>query len=77
MGESVILSTPLLLILLGLALGLCLYDRHYRATRGAFTLISAFLAIAACGYSLILGAQAREIITVLLAFLALNLEGWK
>lgn len=77
MGESVILSTPVLLLILGLALGLNLFDRHYRASRGVLTLISAFAAVFGCAYAFLLGAEMGEVITVLLGFLCLNLEGWK
>lgn len=77
MGESVILGTPVLLLILGTALGINLFDRHYRASKGRMTILSAFLTIAGCGYSLLLGAGMGEIITVLLMFLCLNLEGWK
>ena len=40
MGESVILSLPLAVVLYGAALFFCLFDRVYRATRGVFNLIS-------------------------------------
>lgn len=77
MSDSVILNTPILLALLGAALGLCLFDRFYRATRGWFTLASAAAAVLSCAYALILGAGMGEVVTVLLVFLCLNLEGWK
>ena len=77
MGESVILSTPVLLLIFGLALGLNLFDRHYRASKGALTVISALAAIGGCAYAFLLGAGMSEVITVLLGFLCLNLEGWK
>ena len=73
---SVLLETPVLWILFGAALGLCLFDRAYRGTRGIFTVLSALLAIIGCAYALLLGAGAAEIV-ILLAFLLLNLEGWK
>jgi len=74
---SVLLETPVLWILFGAALGLCLFDRAYRGTRGIFTVLSALLAIIGCVYALLLGAGAAEIAVILLAFLLLNLEGWK
>ena len=37
--ESVILQTPLALVLYGVALALCLFDRHYKASRGILTLV--------------------------------------
>lgn len=74
---SVLLETPVLWILFGAALGLCLFDRAYRGTRGIFTVLSALLAIIGCAYALLLGAGAADIAVILLAFLLLNLEGWK
>ena len=74
---SVILETPVLWLLFGAALGLNLFDRAYRGTRGIFTVLSALLAIIGCAYALLLGAGAAEIAVILLAFLLLNLEGWK
>lgn len=74
---SVLLETPVLWILFGAALGLCLFDRAYRGTRGIFTVLSALLAVIGCAYALLLGAGAAEIAVILLAFLLLNLEGWK
>lgn len=72
--ESVILQTPLAMVLFGAALFLCLYDRAYRATRGIFTLISTVLAIAATAYSLVAGAGLQECAAVLLVFLLLCME---
>lgn len=77
MGESVILNNPLLWVLFGIALAMCLFDKNYRATRGAFTVISAAFAVVGCAVALILGAGMGEVITVLLVFLLLGLEGWK
>ena len=77
MGESIILSTPLLWVLFGIALVLNLFDRHYRATKGLFTAVSAVVAMVACAIALILGAGTGEVVTVLLGFLLLGLEGWK
>lgn len=74
---SVLLETPVLWILFGAALGLCLFDRAYQGTRGIFTVLSALLAIIGCAYALLLGAGAADIAVILLAFLLLNLEGWK
>lgn len=77
MGESVILNTPLLWVLFGLALVLCVFDKTYRATKGMFTAASAAITVIACSVALILGAGTGEVITVLLVFLLLGLEGWK
>lgn len=77
MADSVILNTPLLLLLFGGGLGLNLFDRHYRASRGWMTLLSALAVVAACAHALLLGAGLGETVTILLVFLCLNLEGWK
>lgn len=77
MAGSVILNTPVLLLLFGGGLGLNLFDRHYRASRGWMTLLSALAVAAACAYALLLGAGLGETVTILLVFLCLNLEGWK
>lgn len=77
MDESIILSTPLLWLLFGIAIALAVYDKRSRATRGIFTAVSAVLAVIACAVALILGAGTGEVITVLLIFLLLGMEGWK
>lgn len=76
MAESIILNSPVLLLLFGAALFLCLFDKQRRATRGWFSVISAILAVGSAVYALILGAGTGEVLTVLLLFLCLNLEGW-
>ena len=77
MDESVILSTPLLWLLFGLALVLCLIDKAQRDSNGMLTAASAVLAVAASAVALILGAGIGEVVTVLLVFLLLGMEGWK
>ena len=77
MAESTILNSPVLLLLFGAALGLCLFDKRYKATNGWFSIISGIMAVAASVYALILGAGTGEVLTMLLLFLCLNLEGWK
>lgn len=77
MGESVILNTPILLLLFGIGLGLCLFHKFCRGKKGWFTLASAVVVVASCTYALILGAGTGEVVTVLLLFLLLGLEGWE
>lgn len=73
MEESVILSLPVALLLYGIALFLCLFDRIYKATNGLFTLLSTAVAVGATAYALIMGATLWECCTVLLVFLLLNM----
>lgn len=77
MGESVILSTPLLWVFFGIALVLCLFDKSSRSTKGMLTAASAVVVVVGCAIALILGAGTGEVITVLLAFLLMGMEGWK
>ena len=77
MGESIILSTPLLWLLYGLALTFCIFDKLHRATKGTFTAISAVLVVVASAAALILGATMGEVVTILLIVLLMGLEGWK
>lgn len=77
MGESIILNTPLLWLLYGGAIGLCLFDRHYRASRGWLTIAACGLSTVAMAITLLLGAGMEEILTIALVFLLLELEGWK
>lgn len=76
MAQSVILNTPVLLLLFAAALFLCLFDKHRKATRGCFSILSAFLAVGCAAWALILGAGTGEALTVLLLFLCVYLEGW-
>lgn len=71
--ESVILQSPLALLLYGLALFLNLFDRHYRMTRGIMTLVSAGVCVAATAYALVIGASMFECAAVLLIFLLLDM----
>ena len=71
--DSVIFSSPLVLILYGVGLFLNLFDRHYKASRGWMTLVAAFFAVGASAYALILGASLRECAGVLTVFLLLNM----
>lgn len=71
--ESVILQSPLALILYGLALFLNLFDRHYKMTKGVMTLVSVAVCVAATAYALLIGASIFECAAVLLVFLLLNM----
>ena len=77
MVESTILSSPVLMLLLAAALGLCLFVKLCKVTQGWFSRLSVVLVVATLSYALILGAGTGEVLTMLLLFLCLNLEGWK
>ena len=70
--DSVIFQSPLVLFLYGAALFLNLFDRHYRVSKGWMTVASAFIAVGATAYALIIGADLWACATVLLIFLLLN-----
>lgn len=71
--ESVIARSPLALLLYALALFLNLFDRHYQASRGWLTILSAAICIAATVCAILIGATLWECATVLLVFLLLNM----
>lgn len=74
MEEWIIFRFPAALMLYGIALFFCLFERKNRATKGAFHWISAALAILATAYSLLCGASLRECAAALTVFLLLNME---
>ena len=71
--DSVILQTPIALLLYGVALALCLFDRHYKASHGVLTLVSTAVAVGATVYALLMGAPLTECATVLMGFMLLNM----
>lgn len=73
MEEIVILQLPLALLLYGIAIGLCLFDRHYKATGGILTLVSTAVAVGATVYSILLGAPLTECAVLLMAFLLMTM----
>ena len=71
--ESIILSSPLVIFLYGIALFLNLFDRHYRMTKGVLTVASCAICVGATAYAILIGASLWECATVLLIFLLLNM----
>ena len=71
MAEFVILQNPIVLVLCGAALVLCLFDRIKRISRGWLTVLSAVLALLAVGMDLLGGADLREAAAILMVFLLL------
>ena len=72
MSEIVILNSPLLLLLYGLALAVNIFDL-VKKTGGILPVLSACLVVGTSAYALLLGAGFYEVATVILAFLLLNL----
>ena len=73
MAESVILQLPMAMVLYGLALALCLFDRHYKATNGILTILSTAMAVGATAYAILMGTPLTECAVVLMVFLLLNM----
>lgn len=73
MVEIVILQLPLALMLYGIAVGLCLFDRHYKATGGILTLVSNAVAIGATVYAILMGTPLTECVVLLMAFLLMTM----
>ena len=76
MSESVILSSPILIILFGAALAVTLFEKWYR--KSAFLeWTAAILAAGASAASLILGAGLRETAAAIVLLILINLAGLK
>ena len=73
MAELVILQSPAVLSLCGIALFFCLFDKATRASRGWLTLLSGLFAMLAAGIDLLCGADLREAAALLTVFLLLNM----
>lgn len=73
MAESVIFSLSVPLVLYGIALFFCLFEKIYRATKGRLIYISAAVAVLATAYSILMGATLWEAAAVLTVFLLLNM----
>lgn len=71
MEEWLILDQPKRLLLYGIALLLCLFEKKHHATKGIFYWLSAVLVIGGTGYGLLCGASLRECAAALTAFLLL------
>ena len=71
--ESVIFSSPYLLVAYGIALFFCIFDIVRRSSRYVFLLLSAVICIGTSIAAFLMGAGYTEIGIVMLVFLALNL----
>ncbi|MCI9031728.1 MAG: hypothetical protein HFK09_04310 [Clostridia bacterium] len=74
--ESVILTTPVLLLLYAAALALIVFDRVKKASGYIFTALSAAVFCAASAYALLSGARLEEIGTATLVFLVVYLSAF-
>jgi hypothetical protein len=73
MESSVIFNEPILLILLGLALFLSVFDMKKRASGYILPLLSILITLCTLAYAMLLGATLYETATVLMLFAAVNL----
>lgn len=71
MEEWLILDQPERLLLYGIALLLCLFEKKHHATKGIFYWLSAVLVIGGTGYGLLCGAPLQECAAALTTFLLL------
>ena len=76
MSESVILVSPLLIALYGLALVLTLIEKRLR-TGSVLPWAAAILVMVTAGLSLVMGASLRETAAVIVLFIIVNLTGLK
>lgn len=75
--ESVIFTSPFLLILYGIALGLCLFELFTKTTGYVLPLLSCAIVIGTSIYAIILGANLLEVCIVFVVFILLNLAGMR
>ncbi len=73
MEGSIIFNDPLLLLLLGIALFLSVFDVLKRSSGYVFPLISILITLGTLTYAMLLGATMYEVATVLMVFAAVNL----
>lgn len=78
MTDSVILGSPLLIVLYAVALAVCIIGIIWKKTSFITLVFSACLVVCASAYAVISGAALSEVIVVVLVFLAVNLfsTGW-
>ena len=76
MSESVILVSPLLIALYGVALALTLIEKRLR-TGAVLPWAAAILVMVTAGLSLVMGASLKETAAVIVLFIIVNLTGLK
>ncbi|MBQ7226814.1 MAG: hypothetical protein IJX05_00255 [Clostridia bacterium] len=77
MANSVILNSPIILVLLGVAVLLSVFNAVKRPKTFIIALIALVLVVVAITYAIIMKASLQEVIIVLLLFVVLNLFGFK
>ena len=75
MEQSVILTSPLLLCLYGLALALVIIELVHKATGFVLPLLGFVVVVAATTYAVLLGASLYEAAIPVMGFLLLSLLG--
>ena len=75
MENLVILNTPLLLVLYGLALVLVLFELFSKLTGYVLPIIAFVIVVGTTIYALLLGAQLLEVAIFVTIFLLINLFG--
>ena len=76
MQHSIIFTSPLLMILYGVALAITLFEKRMR-TGAVLPWIAAILVMTASGLMLILGASLMETASAIVLFLIISLIGQK
>ena len=75
MENLIIINSPLILVLYGIALALVLFELFTKLTGYVLPLIAFMIVIGTTIYSLLIGAQLFEVAIYVMIFLLLNLFG--
>ena len=73
MSEWMILELPVVLLLYGAGMALCLLDKAWKATKGIFTFLSGGLVIAATAFLILNGGSLWEAVAWLTVFLLMTM----
>lgn len=75
MGNLIIINSPLILVLYGIALALVLFELFTKLTGYVLPIIAFMIVIGTTIYSLLIGAQLFEVAIYVMIFLLINLFG--
>lgn len=75
MGNIIIINSPLILVLYGIALALVLFELFTKLTGYVLPIIAFMIVIGTTIYSLLIGAQLFEVAIYVMIFLLINLFG--